>query len=306
MDNLTFLENKKFKDKEPSSIAVLSIPLNIGSQNLETTGVFEYLKGLGLETALASSGYRVSTLPEISLSTIPETAIATSKVVKDAISKGNKVLAIGGDHAIAIGTVAGATEAFGEDVGLIWIDAHADINTHDTSPTGNIHGMVSSTLLGLGRKELTDLVKTKIKKENILYIGLRDIDQSEIDILRKENLRVVTMMDILQHGFQIVTKNIDGLNKRVGNVWVSLDIDTIDEACSPAVAMATPGGLSYREAVSLLTYIGKASPVVGMDIVEVTPKKDINNKTGLLCLELIAAAFGGKYDSYRRYILKYA
>ncbi len=317
MDNLNFLENKVSGKK----ISILSIPIDIGSENSDMADASKYLLKLGLKEALESSGFKVDVLPEIlaskksfwgsnkikedNLKDISKIVSDVNKIVKKEVSQKNKVLAIGDDHAISIGTIAGAAEAMNGNLGVIWIDAHGDINTHETSLTGNVHGMASATVLGFGDKSLTDLVKNKINKENILYIGLKDLDQAEIDLLRNQKISVITMIDILETGFSVITKNIELLKKKVDNIWVSLDVDVIDEQFAPASVMATSGGLSYREITNLLNYIGKTSEVIGMDLMEITPKKDVDSKTGKLCIELVAAGFGSKYNWYSQYMRHY-
>ena len=318
MDNLSYLEIES-SDKK---VSVLSIPLDIGSDNSDMADAPKYLLKLGLEQLLKSAGLDVAILSEVAasrksfwksnktkddnLGDISKIISDIKKVVKEKISEKNNIVAIGGDHAIAIGTIAGAAEALNGDLGVIWIDVHGDANTHENSITGNIHGMVSAAILGKGKKDLTDLIGTKIKKENILYIGLKDLDQAEIDFLREEKITVVTMMDILENGFSAITSNIKLLSQKVTNIWVSMDVDAIDVDYAPASAMASSGGLSYREITNTLNYIGKNCNVAGIDIVELTPKKDVDGKTGKLCIELIALAFGTKCDWYNsEYISKY-
>ena len=317
MDNLSHLENKTTDGK----ISIISIPLDIGSDNTDMADAPEYFLKLGLKEALESAGFEVGVLPQVpaskrslsghartkedDLKDIIEIASDTNKIVRQEILAKNRVLAIGGDHSISIGTIGGASEALSGNLGVIWIDAHGDINTHETTLSGNVHGMASAAILGFGDKSLTDLVKNKIKRENILYIGLKDLDQAEIELMRKETITAITIMDILEDGFSLVTDRIKELQKRVDNIWISLDVDVIDERFAPASAMATSSGLSHREITNLLTYIGKSCKVVGMDVVEVTPKKDIENKTGKLCIELIASGFGSKYDWYTEYMKHY-
>lgn len=318
MDNLQFLENKSTK----VNISILPIPLDIGSDNTGMSEAPGYLLKLGLTDALQSAGFGVKVFTEIPASkkklwarmpknpdifeAILKIAASTARLVKQEIRAGNKVLALGGDHAISIGTIAGAAAAIGDKLGLVWIDAHADLNTEATTLSGSVHGMVSSTLLGLGSRRFTNLVKTKIKKANILYIGLKDLDQAEIDLIRRHKLSAMSMFDILQTGFPGMITNIQALQKRVKNIWITMDVDSLDEQYAPASAMATPGGLTYREIINLLTYIGKTSNVVGADIVELVPQRDIKNKTGKLCIELAAAMFGSRYNWYSEYMSVHA
>ena len=317
MDYLKFLENKTTHQK----ISILSIPLDIGSDNTDMADAPKYLFRLGLQKALQSASFKVNVLPEVpnlqknlnkartkknDLNNLINIISVVNKTVKREVLAKNKMLAIGGDHSISIGTIGGAAEALAGDLGVIWIDAHGDINTHETSVTGNIHGMASAVILGFGEKKLTNTVKAKIKTENILFIGLKDLDQAEIDLIRSKKISAITIMDILEEGFSVIIKNIEALKKRVGNIWISLDIDVIDERFAPASSMASPSGLSHREITNLLTYIGKSCKVVGMDVVEITPIKDVSNKTGKLCIELIASGFGSKYDWYTEYMSHYS
>ena len=272
----------------------------------------------GLVSALTAAGFEVRTESEISalrrdvgdmssdqaVQAIAEQATQVRDRVCAERRAGRKILTIGGDHSIAIGSVAGAALATPQNIGLIWIDAHADINTPETSPSGNVHGMPVAVLLGQGDTRLTNVVTCPIKKEHLLYIGIKDLDQPEIDFLRREHIAAVTLFAMLEQGFSAVTQAIDRLLTQVDEVWVSLDLDAIDESVAPASAMATSGSMSYREITSLCTYLGKTGKVIGMDIAELTPAKDVEGKTAELCFELSAATLGGRYGWYERYVEK--
>jgi arginase len=301
MDNLSFLENQPAKKE----ISILPIPLSLGSDDADTANAPKYLLNLGLQKALESSGLKIKVLGDISIAKdVADIFSNIDKVVREEVLKNNKVLAIGGDHAISIGTIVGAAEALAGNLGVIWIDAHGDLNAHDTSASSHLHGMVGAALLGLDKTSLS-LIKVRIKTENILYIGLKDLDQAEIDLIRAQKITAVTMLDILEGGFSTITQNIKLLNKKVDHIWISLDMDAIDREAAPGVAMATSGGLTYREITNLINYIGKTSEVVGMDLVEVTPEKDFENKTGKLCIELAASAFGAQHNWYTEYMSHY-
>lgn len=269
----------------------------------------KHLLKSGLKQALEYAGFKPKILKEIfvrktkdNLRGIADTAVRANKIVKQEVQAGNKILALGGDHAISIGTISGAAEAVSGELGVIWIDAHPDLHTHETSLSGYVHGMVSAALLGFGDERLTDLIKTRVKKETFLYIGLKDLDQAEVDFIWKQKLSVFSMFDIFEKGFFEITKSIQALQKRVNNIWISFGVDSVDEQYAPASAMATKGGLTYREVTNLLTFIGKTCNVIGMDIVEFTPKKDLNSRTAKLCLEVATAAFGSKYNWYSEYM----
>lgn len=304
MDTIQFLENKTAQKK----ISIISIPLDIGSDNKGMNQAPEYLLKSGLVAVLENGNHQAKVLPALRLGKMKDKVSAIFKVAKDAnrlvsqqILAGRKVLAIGGDHAVSLGTIGGAADAVEGDLGVIWIDAHPDLHTFESSDSQAVHGMVSAGLLGFD-KRLSELVKTKVKKQNFLYVGLKDLDQAEVDRIRKHKLQVISMFDIFEHGFSEVTEKIKQLQKRVKNIWVSFDVDSMDELYAPASAMASSGGLTYREAVNLLTFIGKSCNVIGMDIVELTPKKDRGNQTATLCLEVVAAAFGTKYNWYTEYM----
>jgi arginase len=238
------------------------------------------------------------------LKPIAETCTKVAGMVQKEIETGNVVVALGGDHSLAMGTISGASVACGGEVGVIWIDAHGDMHTTETTLSGNVHGMPSGAVMGYGHEELVNVHAPggKVKKENMVYVGLKDLDQAEIDLIRKEQLVSVTMMDILHHGLKPALEQIAELQKRVRHIWVSLDLDSIDAEYAPGTPMPNRGGLTYREITSLCKYIGKMCKVVGMDIVELAPREDSNDKTTKLAIELIAALLGSEFNSYSQYM----
>ncbi len=309
MDKLKLLENQKVVGQ---TLAVLPIPLNFGSDNAGMDIAYDYLVKAGLDQALIQTGFTLKTLPPASVNqtdnifgSISQTVQEVKDTVKQEIQAGNKLLAVGGDHAISIGTIAGAAEAVSADLGVIWIDAHPDLHTPETSMSQAVHGMVSATLLGFGDPALTDIVRKQIKTENFLYVGLKDLDQAEIDFIRREKLLHFSMFDIVERGFAPIFQSIQKLQQKVGQVWVSFDVDSVDKEYAPGSAMATWGGLTYREVINLVTYIGKTCQVAGLDLVELTPATDQAGKTAALGLEVAAAIFGGKYNWYTAYMDKH-
>src|SRR3989338_7067670 len=187
-------------------------------------------------------------------------------------------------------------------MGLIYIDAHPDCTTDTTTISGNVHGMIVSSALGQGNNVLTDLFTHPIRPENVLYIAIKDIDPPEIAFIRDNEIKYFTMLDIARDGLAPVAAAIERLSRSVNKVWVSLDLDSIDERFAPGVAMTTPDGLTRREIVSLAHYIGKVCNVVGLDIVEMLPAKDKDGMTAKLVIELIARFLGGQYGWYEQYI----
>jgi arginase len=187
---------------------------------------------------------------------------------------------------------------------VIWIDAHGDMMTHKNTLSGNIHGMPSAVAFGVGHPKLTSVYEEKIKvlPENMLYIGLKDLDQAEIDLIREKNITAFTIFDILENSWSPIFAAIKAMAARVDRVWVSLDIDSIDQIFAPATPMVNNGGLTYREITNLARYIGKVVPLAGVDIVEFAPALDVENTTAKLILELIAGLCGAEYGWYQHYM----
>jgi arginase len=314
-ENLVFYE----KQKVAGNVSVLGVPLDLGKDTVGTYLALEYIRNCGLRTMCENIGLLYKDLGDVECANKSETEMGdikvkyldeisrvvekTAMIVRDEIKMGNKMLVLGGDHSLSIGTISGASVACGGDLGLIWIDAHGDINTDETSMSGNIHGMPVAAVLGMGHHRLTEVLQpgAKIKSENIIYIGIKDLDQAEIEIMRKENITVFTIMDLMRGGIEPLAQSLFELQKRVGHVWVSLDVDSIDSAYAPATPMASPDGLTRREASVITKLIGKL-PVVGMDIVELAPDLDENKKTGNLVVELAANLLGSEYNWYTNYM----
>mgnify|MGYP000269917999 CR=1 FL=1 len=315
-DNLRFYEQKKVL----GNISVLGVPLDLGKDFSGTNLGPDSFRQFGLKQMCEGVGFFYKDLGNIDclernqavmgdiklkyLDEISRVLEKTAATVNTEIKLGNKMLVLGGDHTIAIGTISGASVACEGDLGVIWIDAHGDMMTHENTLSGNIHGMPSSAVMGLGHHRLTNVLKpgAKIKKENILYIGLKDLDQGEIDLIRSEKLHAFTIMDIMRKGFEPVAEAILDLQKRVKNIWVSLDLDAIELAYVPGNHMATPGGLTRREIENLAKFIGKQCNLVGLDVVELAPEIDQQGKTAKLGIELISYFLGSDYSWYTNYM----
>jgi arginase len=197
---------------------------------------------------------------------------------------------LGGDHSISLGTVSGALHR-AEDVGVIWVDAHGDYNTPQTSPSGNIHGMVVSSLCGIGPAALT-IGDHCLRPDHIVMIGVRDLDREERDALRQSGIKVMTMRDIDERGIADVTREALSLFNGVYAIHVSFDMDSLDPSVAPGVGTPVPGGLSYREAHLLLELLADDGRVRSMDIVEVNPILDNANTTAMEAAALASSLFG--------------
>ncbi len=315
-DNLIFYEKKKLV----GNVSVLGVPLDLGKDATGTTMGPDYIRKCGLNNMFAGSGLlskdlgnvdcverKLATMGDKNLKYLDEIVRVvekTANIVNDEIKAGNKMVVLGGDHTIAIGTISGASVACEGDLGVIWIDAHGDMMTDKNTLSGNIHGMPSSAVMGMGHERLVDVLKpgAKIKKENIVYIGLKDLDQAEIDLIRNENLHAFTIMDLVRGGFEPILQAVKDLQKRVGNIWISIDMDSIDSMYAPATCLASPDGLTRREVVSLAKFIGQNCKVVGLDVVEMAPEFDKEEKTGRMAVELISYLLGSDYGWYAQYM----
>lgn len=199
---------------------------------------------------------------------------------------------LGGDHSISIATVAAVQCE--EEVGVLWVDAHGDINTPRTSPSGNVHGMPVSILLGDGPLELINVGTpgAKLKPEQIAMVGIRSLDAGEKTRLRSEGVLVCTMREIDEEGMSAIARRILNHFSPYKRLHVSLDLDSLDPSITPGVGTPVPGGLSYREAHLLMEILSDSGKVRSLDIVEVNPLLDHQNATAIVGVELCASIFG--------------
>jgi len=216
--------------------------------------------------------------------------------VTSILQEGDFPLVLGGDHSIALGSVSGVANAH-KNIGVLWIDAHADFNTDETTPSGNIHGMILASLAGLGNSSLTNVGgwSPKVHTESIVIVGARDLDAGEKELLRTHSIHVFTMSDIDQLGISEVMRQaltIAGQNN--DGIHLSLDMDGLDPREAPGVGTPVRGGLSYREAHLAMELIADTGKLLSMDVVEVNPILDRENATALLAVELVLSALGKK------------
>jgi arginase len=209
------------------------------------------------------------------------------------LEKHETAVFLGGDHSISIGTVS-AMDSHGEEVGVLWVDAHGDFNTPETTPSGNIHGMALAALLGRGPKELTKIGRpvAKLKPSEVVLIGARDLDAEERVALRESGVLVITMRDIDEMGMAAAAHQALEKLSRMNKLHISLDMDSLDPIEAPGVGTPVPGGLTYREAHLLMEILSDSGKVASLDIVEVNPILDDRNRTAKLGVELAASLFG--------------
>ncbi len=212
---------------------------------------------------------------------------------KQAFEKGRFPLYIGGDHSIAIGTVSAVADG-PEPVGLIWLDAHGDFNTPESSPSGNIHGMPLAVLIGEGHPSLVNVGRPgpKIHPDHIVLIGQRDLDVLEKQRLRESGIMVFTMRDIDEQGISSIANKALMKLVHLKKIHLTLDMDALDPVEAPGVGTPVPGGISYREAHLLMEILADSGKIVSMDLVEINPILDVANKTAELAVELTLSALG--------------
>jgi arginase len=209
-------------------------------------------------------------------------------------------LVLGGDHSIAVGTVSGIAafaQRQGKKLGLIWIDAHGDINTPESSPSGNIHGMPLAALLGFGASGLTSIAGTspKVDASNVALVGVRSLDSGEKKRLKETGVQVHTMSDIDRHGVdRVMKKALARVTEETDYVHVSFDLDAVDPSVAPGVGTPVKGGLDYREAHLIMEVIADAGVMTSLEMVEVNPILDQGNASAAFAVELVQSAFGKK------------
>jgi arginase len=228
------------------------------------------------------------------LEPIIKAAEELSQIVSETLQAGEFPLILGGDHSIALGSISGVARQH-RDVGVIWVDAHGDFNTEDTTPSGNIHGMVLAALAGLGNQQLThiDGWGPKLNKDTIVIVGVRDLDAGEQELLRTHKIHVFTMSEIDEFGISEIMRRAVAIASQHNNpIHLSLDMDALDPGEAPGVGTAVRGGLSYREAHLAMELIAASQRLISMDVVEVNAILDRENATARLAVELILSALG--------------
>lgn len=299
-----------------SVVRIMGIPMDLGQTRRGVDMGPSAIRYAGLQEKFQRLGYEVHdcgniTTPQIEqieapfhsddaigrAHNLPQVAEVCRAVYQEAVScigPGERALFLGGDHSLSIGTVSAI--ARDEPVGVIWVDAHADINTPHTTPSGNIHGMCVATLLGDGPPALTDVgyKGPKLRQEQIAYIGLRDLDPPERNRLAGGDSLIYTMREVDEQGIGNLAPRI--LERLAGykHIHVSLDMDSIDPASAPGVGTPVPGGLTLREAHLLMEILADSGKVRTMDIVEINPILDHRNETAVLAAALAASLFGAR------------
>lgn len=295
-----------------SKVLVLGVPMDLGQTRRGTDMGPSAMRYARLAETLAAIGHQVEDLGDVSVpvleslhggdrrerggmayvETIRSVAQQTALKLRQLPAQVFP-LVLGGDHSVALGTVTGVA-GFGP-TGLIWVDAHGDCNTPDTSPSGNIHGMPLAALCGLGDSRLTDLLEGTgpvIHPQNVVLVGVRSLDPGEREALKGLGMTVYTMKEVDRLGMPRIAEHIAGFLDHLPRVHVSFDADALDPEEAPGVGTPVPGGLSYREAHVFMELLADWGKVTSLDLVEVNPILDRRNRTAQLMVELVASLLG--------------
>lgn len=289
------------------TVRIIGVPMDLGQNRRGVDMGPSALRYAGLQSRLERLGHLVHDDGNLAVPN-PEEQIAEGsgrrlKTVTAVCNKiytlankfmadGNFCIFLGGDHSISIGTIAAA--AHKGSVGVIWVDAHGDFNTHESSPSGNIHGMPVAALVGLGNESLINVgyPGPKLSPSQIVQIGIRDLDLRERDQLLNCGISVFTMRHIDELGTATIARQALDRLRHMDHIHISLDMDSLDPDEAPGVGTPVPGGLTYREAHLLMEIFGDSQRVQSLDIVEINPILDDMNKTAELAVELAASLLG--------------
>ena len=295
-------------------IQIIGVPLDLGASRRGTDAGPSALRIAGLGPSLQKMGYEVLLERDIPVPAMEtklykkngsffKTEILSicrqlAETTRNTLASGTFPLVIGGDHSIGMGTVSGISSYFHEkqqDIGLIWFDAHGDMNIPESSPSGNIHGMPLAHLLGYGDQELAGILgqHRKINPQNVALVGIRDVDSRERQLIHESGIKTFTMRDIDEQGMasisqqalEIVTRNTTGFH-------FSFDVDVCDPSVIPGSGTLVQGGVSFREAHLLMEYCADSKKMLSMEVVELNPFLDQNNISAERIVSLIRSAFG--------------
>jgi len=299
---------------EPTAVAIIGAPMDLGANRRGVDMGPSAMRVAGLGERIRALGYDVRDLGNILVDQpeavdvgpqkaryLEQIALSCTRLadkVEETLGANQLPIVLGGDHSIAIGSVAGVA-AFHrkrkEKIGVIWVDAHADMNTPETSPSGNIHGMPLTCCVGLGPKELTEIdgFSPKVDAKNVVLIGLRDVDPLERSYVRQTGVKAFTMREIDEAGMRTVMREAIAIaTDGTAGFHLSFDMDAVDPREAPGVGTPVRGGLTYREAHLVMEMVCDSLLMRSLEIVEVNPVIDEVNRTAVLGVELVMSALG--------------
>jgi arginase len=300
----------------PQKVRIIGVPMDLGQSRRGVDMGPSALRVAGLQARIKQLGHQVEDLGNITvkqpeeqhygekrakyLEEIAETCKELAEIVQKTLEDGFLPIVLGGDHSIAVGALSGVSAFFRKQqkkVGYVWLDAHGDMNTPETSPSGNVHGMPLAAVMGYGAPELTELLgfKPKVEPRNVALVGVRELDAREKRLVKESGMHVFTMRDIDERGLrEVMTEAIRFATDDTGGLAVSLDMDFVDPADAPGVGTPVRGGVTYREAHLAMEILADSEAMVSFEVVEINPVIDEHNRTALLGVELVLSGLGKK------------
>jgi arginase len=297
-------------------IRIIGVPMDLGQSRRGVDMGPSALRVAGLQSRLKQLGHTVEDIGNVPvkqaeeqpygekrakyLNEIAETCRGLAEMTEQTLSEGFLPVVLGGDHSIAIGSCSGVSDFFrkqSKKIGYLWLDAHGDMNTPDSSPSGNVHGMPLAALIGYGAPELVELLgyKPKIEPRNVAIVGVRDLDPKERRLVKDSGVHALTMRDIDERGMrEVMSEALRFAMDDTDGVSVSLDMDVIDPSEAPGVGTPVRGGITYREAHLAMEMMADSEAMVSLEIVEINPVIDLHNTTALLGVEMVLSATGKK------------
>lgn len=296
-----------------NKLSIIGVPMDLGQTRrgvdmgpsaIRYAGVIERIENIGysvedkgnIEIALAERVHSDENTNLKNLKAVADASERLAQTVSDVITNKRFPLVLGGDHSIAIGTLAGVSRHY-KNLGVIWYDAHGDLNTADTSPSGNIHGMPLAASIGIGDDALTRIggYTPKVKPENIVIIGARSLDEGEKELIKEKRIKVYTMHEIDRMGMtKVMEETILYLRDKTDGVHLSLDLDGLDPHDAPGVGTPVIGGISYRESHLAMEMLAESQLITSAEFVEVNPILDERNKTATVAVALMGSLLGEK------------
>jgi len=297
-------------------IRIIGVPMDLGASRRGVDMGPSALRVAGLQARIKQLGLQVEDIGNISvkqpeemsygekrakyLAEIADACKDLAAMVEKSLEESMLPVVLGGDHSIAAGTLAGVAAHFKKKekkIGLIWLDAHGDINTPESSPSGNVHGMPLAAAMGYGATELVELqgFKPKVEPQNISLVGIRDLDSQEKKLAKKSGVHVFTMRDIDERGMrEVMSDALKYAMDDTDGISVSLDMDFVDPSDAPGVGTPVRGGVTYREAHLAMEMLADTEATVSLEVVEINPVIDEHNRTALLGVELVLSGLGKK------------
>ncbi len=297
-------------------IRIIGVPMDLGASRRGVDMGPSALRVAGLQARIKQLGHQVEDIGNISVKQPEEMSYGEKRakyhaeiadackdlatIVEKTLDENMLPVVLGGDHSIAAGSLSGVASHFKKKekkIGLIWLDAHGDINTPESSPSGNVHGMPLATAMGYGATELVELqgFKPKVEPQNISLVGIRDLDSQEKKLAKKSGVHVFTMRDIDERGMrEVMSDALKYAMDDTDGISVSLDMDFVDPSDAPGVGTPVRGGVTYREAHLAMEMIADTEAMVSLEVVEINPVIDEHNTTALLGVELVLSGLGKK------------